>query len=52
MSMVGLTMKYFVLNPNKKDMYGVASRTALIKYANVIMSTNQKLAKDIYDWVA
>ena len=49
--MTGLTMKYFVLSPNKQDEYGEASRRAMITYANSIRPTNPQLAQDLTAWV-
>jgi hypothetical protein len=48
--MDGLIMKYFVLNPTKRDAYGSASREALLKYAEVIERENQELATDLRQW--
>lgn len=50
--MAGLELKYFVLNPNKKDMYGWASREAVLVYANCIETENKRLAKDLRLWVS
>lgn len=47
----GLTMKYFVLNPNKKDPYGKASKKAILKYAEEIKEVNPELAEDLVYWV-
>lgn len=47
----GLTMKYFVLNPNKKDAYGLASRHAILMYASHIQHENPKLAEDLREWI-
>lgn len=47
----GLKMKYFVLKPKGKDQYAVASRKALIAYADIISSENSLLAKELRDWV-
>ena len=49
--MTGLKMKYFVLNPNKKDEYGRASRAALQEYASHIRRENPELASDLMKWV-
>jgi hypothetical protein len=49
--MSGLEMKYFVLNPNKKDAYGKASRKAIIAYANEIEAKNKDLSKDLISWM-
>lgn len=49
--MTGLQMKYFVLNPNKDDEYGAASRLAMEEYAKHIKTTNPELHKDITWWV-
>lgn len=48
--MNGLQMKYFVLNPNKNDAYGVASRKALLAYAEAIEETNHDLFLDLTKW--
>jgi len=48
----GLIIKYFVLNPTKKDIYGKASRQAMWQYANIIYPENKELAIDIKNWVA
>jgi len=47
----GLMMKYFVLNPNKKDIYGVASRKAMMAYADAIVDKNRDFAEEIRNWV-
>lgn len=47
----GLVMKYFVLNPNKDDYYGEASRQAILTYAGVINHTNPVLARELRAWV-
>lgn len=47
----GLLMKYFVLNPNKQDAYGKASRDAMRAYALSISSENEELALDLIKWV-
>jgi len=47
----GLLTKYFVLNPLKQDIYGKASRKAILVYADVIAKENKKLAEDLRDWV-
>lgn len=49
--MNGLLMKYFVLNPSKKDEYGRASRNAMLMYALTIKDTNKELATDLRQWV-
>ncbi len=48
----GLLMKYFVLNPSKKDKYGEASRKAMMAYARAIKAENPELAKDLQLWVS
>ena len=49
----GLTMKYFVLSPDKPDddPYGVASRAAIHAYARSIRTHNVDLADDLVDWM-
>jgi hypothetical protein len=49
--MQGLMMKYFTLNPSKKDAYGHAARAAMLTYAQSIEATNDDLAKDLRSWV-
>jgi hypothetical protein len=49
--MSGLRMKYFVLNPNKKDPYGAASRAAIRAYSAMIRSENSTLASDLHEWI-
>lgn len=49
--MKGLYGKYFVLNPNKLDEYGRASRIAIMHYAKAILGTNPKLANDLRGWI-
>jgi hypothetical protein len=49
---IGLTMKYFVLNPNKNDAYGLASRNAISTYRDFIQKENPKLAEDLTAWIA
>lgn len=44
-------MKYFVLNPNKNDKYGKASRAALRAYAEEMDNINPELATDLYNWL-
>ena len=48
--MSGLQMKYFVLNPTKRDEYGKASREAMLEYARQIEEANPELASDLYQW--
>lgn len=47
----GLQLRYFVLKPKGKDQYAVASRKALLTYADIICSENPSLATDLRDWV-
>ncbi len=47
----GLMLKYFVLNPNKQDAYGRASRIALRAYADEIETVNEQFRDDIYNWL-
>lgn len=46
----GLLMKYFVLKPKGTDAYAAASRAALNAYANIIIHTDEHLAKDLLNW--
>lgn len=47
----GLVIKYFVLNPTKKNRYGLASRMAIREYAKVINPINGKLARELNAWM-
>lgn len=47
----GLFLKYFVLNPNKDNRHGKASRKAILEYARIIKSENSKLADDLEKWI-
>jgi hypothetical protein len=47
----GLFMKYFVLKPGDYDVYGIASRRAMLEYANAIEAFNPDFARDIRAWV-
>ena len=49
--MAGLMMKYFVLNPNKEDDYGIASREAIRTYASEIKHENSELADNLLTWL-
>jgi len=49
--MEGLLMKYFVLSPTKDNEYGDASCKAVLKYADEIESTNEKLAVELRVWI-
>ncbi len=49
--MSGLSMKYFVLAPTKSDAFGIASRDAMLTFANAIQNTNMELAMDLRKWV-
>jgi len=49
--MNGLFMKYFVLEPNKNDAYGEASRNAMTEYAASIAKENPNLADDLLKWI-
>ena len=48
--MTNFKMKYFVLNPHKKDIYGEASRDALLAYAKKIETDDPAFAKEIRRW--
>jgi hypothetical protein len=49
--MEGLKMKYFVLNPNKRDWHGKASRLAIKIYADEIRHENSVFAHDLDEWI-
>lgn len=46
-----LQMKYFVLNPNKIDFYGAASRAAIRAYAKAILKLDTVFANDLIQWL-
>lgn len=46
----GLMLKYFVLNPTKNDVYGEASRKALLTYADHIQQENIEFAYELRNW--
>lgn len=48
--MSGLEMKYFILKPKGTNEYAKASRAAMRRYARVISSTNEELAKELLEW--
>jgi len=50
-SKAGLTMKYFVLNPNKDDVYGYASRAAIRAYADIVRGGNEPMASELLCWI-
>lgn len=49
--MTGLELRYFVLNPTKRDEYGAASRKAMQVYAEEIEGLNVQLAIDLREWI-
>ncbi len=46
-----LEMKYFVLKPGGRDEYAVASRLAMLKYAEFIEEVDEQLSKHLTEWV-
>ena len=48
---MGLQMKYFVLKPSGDSPYAIASRDAMIAYADSIEHENPQLAADLNNWV-
>jgi hypothetical protein len=44
-------MKYFVLKPKGKDVYAIASREAMCRYADEIEGDNPRLADELRQWV-
>lgn len=51
---MSLEMKYFVLKPKSKDVddfYAMASRSAMIAYADSINEVDEKLADELREWV-
>lgn len=49
--MSGLELRYFVLSPNKEDIYGHASREAMRAYAEIIRYENPRFSEDLDNWV-
>jgi hypothetical protein len=49
--MTGLIMKYFVLKPASNDLFGSASRMAMLTYAEVIKEKNPEFAGEVIAWV-
>lgn len=52
--MAGLLLKYFVLKPRSKkagDVFAIASRAALKRYADVVQKADPELATEIRQWV-
>lgn len=47
----GLEMKYFVLSPKKRDLYGLASRMAMLAYAAIVAKEDPKLCADLRKWI-
>ncbi len=47
----GIDMKYFVLNPNKRDRHGEASRKAIRTYARFFEKENLELFIDLNAWM-
>ncbi len=48
---LGLTMKYFVLNPHGDNPHGIASREAILAYAGAIKREDELLAVELRNWV-
>jgi len=48
----GLKLKYFVLNPNKRNCHGKASRLAIKIYAKEIRPENPVFAHDLDEWIS
>lgn len=44
-------MKYFVLNPMKRNPYGAASRKGIRAYAEAIKKENPELHGDLISWL-
>jgi hypothetical protein len=51
MSEQSLVLKYFVLKPAGTSVHALASRRALLVYADIIERENHTLAQEIRDWV-
>ena len=51
---MGLELKYFILKPRSKsenDVFAMASRAAMEKYAAIIHRVDPIFAEEIKDWV-
>ena len=48
--MSGLKLKYFVVKPEGRSVYAVASRQAIRAYADEIEKHDPKFAKDLREW--
>ena len=46
-----LTMKYFVVKPEGRDIYAKASREAIRAYAAMIRNENERFAEELDEWV-
>jgi len=49
--MIGLFLKYFVLNPTKNDSHGRASRAAIQTYADWIGRENKQFSDELVAWI-
>ena len=47
-----LMMKYFVLKPEGKSEYNIASRHAMLEYARTIEPFDPVMAEELRNWVA
>ena len=48
---MGLEMKYFVLNPHGDSPNAIASRMAMVAYAESISSCDKELSQSLLSWV-
>lgn len=51
LNLLELQMQTFILEPTRDDMFGMASRHALLEFANRIEDWNPELAKDLRECV-
>ena len=49
--MSAMYSKYFVVNPNKDDIKGRASRMAVLAYADAVYKEDSALAFELRSWV-
>lgn len=47
----GLYMRYFVMNPHKKDKWGKASRIGIMNYAFSLSKTDPVLHNELTKWI-
>lgn len=46
-----LEMRYFILKPKGNSIHAVASRNAMLEYADAIFDTDKEMARELQEWV-